>query len=120
MSEYILSIKDLKLDVYIGVSEQERAATQLILVDMSIKFSSKPRAMDIDSIEGTICYDNLITSVLSKYNFQEFKTVEYLAGQLQESIKLMLTDGELISLEVHKKPVIKDFHGVASFKVLES
>lgn len=76
--------------------------------------------MATDSIKDTVCYDEIVTKMLKKYNRKEYKTLEYLAGQLHSDIKKQVKSKARIELEVKKRPDIEGFGGFATFEILES
>lgn len=103
-----LILKEIKLDVKLGYSEDERALTQRISVDVKLQFVDMPVACITDNLLDTLCYANLSCDLQRFCNDHSFKLIERLAYQLYQFLKQKITEmtaGKVaIFLCVTKKP----------------
>jgi dihydroneopterin aldolase len=98
-----ISIVDLEVFYCIGVTDEERAAPQrlLITVDMNFDFSS---AAVSDRIEKTINYFELVQKLLKYGEGRSWKLLEKLAANIADMIMAEFKPQAVI-IEVKKFPI---------------
>ncbi len=82
-----LSIRQLRLGVHLGVSEQERIRPQSVEMDARFYFDELPDCAVDDETESFICYDVICNQLLDYVAGKEFRFVEYLALDLHRVIR---------------------------------
>src|SRR6478609_9112326 len=107
-----ISIVDLEVFFCVGVTDEERAKPQrlLISVDMSIDFSV---AAVSDRIEKTINYQDVVNDVLKYGDGRNWKLIEKLATNLAEFI-LARYKPQGVSVEIKKFPIPQAQHVAVS------
>jgi 7,8-dihydroneopterin aldolase/epimerase/oxygenase len=103
-----ISIVDLEVFYCVGVSDQERAHPQrlLLTVDMSVDFTS---AAVSDRIEKTINYQSLADDLMKFGKGRSWKLVEKLASNLADMV-LTQYHPEAVMVEVKKFPIPQARH----------
>jgi 7,8-dihydroneopterin aldolase/epimerase/oxygenase len=101
----MLQIKQLELMVHLGWPEEERKEKQQIYIDIDIFFPEPPKACETDSLDDTICYDELIKKIKHKIDAQSFKLIEHLAKVIYSEIKTAIPVD--IMVHVYKNPNIE-------------
>ena len=102
----MLNIRDYKLNVYIGISPQEKKLKQVILISVKIHFKNLPRAIMTDSINDTLCYHEMCNK-LKIINSSIFLTIEHLCSQVCNLLRLSIKSNSF-ELEVKKFPTINN------------
>jgi FolB domain-containing protein len=110
-----LRINALKLDVFLGWTEQEREQQQSVLVDIHIQFPKVPAACMSDELEDTYCYDNMIKQILQAIGQKHYRLVEHLTHTIYQTIKLSLPNDTLIGVGLTKHPSIDGLTGGVCF-----
>ncbi len=110
-------IKDIKLQLYIGVTQEERSSLQEISINITILQSEKTMACITDEIKDTFCYKELIQSIIERFNGYEVALVERLGQLIYEHTKSMLDGNLKISVTVTKTPQIDNFSGQINFTI---
>ena len=87
MADFFLKLSSLKLDVSLGVSEQERKNRQIIELNIKLCFNQAPTACFTDDINDTLCYDDLCQTIVNYCSNRSFNLIEHLAYQLANLIK---------------------------------
>ena len=103
-----LSLEQLKVPVFLGVSQAERKTKQTIEINLTIWFTELPKACHTDQLEDTICYAQLIDMIKNFCLKKPFCLIEYLGYELYKFLKKTITCSH-INLEIRKKPMI---HGL--------
>lgn len=98
-----INIVDLEVFYQIGVTEEERAKPQrlLITVEMDLDFSS---AVMTDRVEKTINYFEIAQELLKFGEKRSWKLLEKLAANIADHIMLKFRP-EAITVEVKKFPI---------------
>lgn len=105
---YRISLKDISLQVYLGVYDFEQAATQTVTVDVSFDFLEMPAGCISDQVEDVICYA-MVNDVLKKTATKKrYHLIEHLGFELIQSLKKMLTIPADIRLSLHKEPPLNN------------
>lgn len=111
-----LVINNLELDVFLGVTKQERSSRQKISVDIKIFFTNLPKSCATDNIIETECYDRLTKLILNFCHDKEFKLIERLAYQLHNLVLQNLQFAKNLLIKVRKlNPPIKEVKGSTDF-----
>ena len=116
MAKSKLEINGLNLKIKLGLTEQERLKSQNVEFYISIEFQTIPKACNSDTIEETICYDNLVKLIQNFCEGKEFKLIEYLCNSLYQYLKTIYLEHQ-IKLKICKKPPIKEIHGQCCFSI---
>ena len=97
-----ISVVDLEVFYCIGISEEERAAPQrlLITVDLSYDFASAALS---DRLEKTINYQALVDKLLKFGHERSWKLLERLATQVADAIMAEFQP-QAVTVEVKKFP----------------
>lgn len=103
-----LSLKQLKVPVYLGASREERETKQEIEINLDIMFYALPKACTTDQLKDTICYATLVDAIKIFCLKKPFRMIEHLSYELYKFIKKTLPCS-CIRLEVRKKPQV---HGL--------
>lgn len=113
----IISIDSLNIKAHIGLTEEERAKPQDIMVHVKLYLPKIPDACLNDNIDDTICYFKICKIIKSFCRDTECKLLEYLTYQLYMQIRASLNKDVKIRIRTDKcKPPIKDLCGAASFE----
>jgi 7,8-dihydroneopterin aldolase/epimerase/oxygenase len=98
-----ISIVDLEIHCCVGLTDEERAAPQrlLVTIDMNFDFSSASLS---DRIEKTINYHTLAQRVLKFGDGRSWKLIEKLVANLADSILAEFRPQD-VTVEVKKFPI---------------
>jgi 7,8-dihydroneopterin aldolase/epimerase/oxygenase len=106
-----LALKNLKLEVILGVSDEERSRSQIVILDLELAFKKLPSACFSDDLADTICYSELIAKIKQFCKNKSFHLIEYLGAQLYDFIKNIITQPVAINLSIQKTPAIEGLGG---------
>ena len=106
----VISIKDIHLAMSIGVTEIERDTKQDLYLDISYKVPLSK----FDSIESTVCYDTIITTLIDYCSKMQFQLIETVVKEVYLFLKESYPDN-LFEITLKKKPKIKSFSGYVLF-----
>lgn len=81
----LVTIRGLRVATHIGVTEEERAAAQGVLVDLAVEMSLDAAARE-DDLEQTLDYDALIEDVVAAAADGERRLLERFAADLCDLI----------------------------------
>jgi len=111
-----MTLNQFLLSVNLGWPTSERAKTQIVAIDITLKFQNPPKACDSDQLADTYCYHQL-TEILKNGTYNKtFRLLEYLTKELYYLTKNYLGDNILINIKATKKtPGIKNLIGGVSF-----
>lgn len=113
-----LEIQQLRLRIYFGVGEEERASLQDINLNITINFSNLPESCKSDDINDALCYDNLTKEIQKFCSNNEFYLIENLSFKLYNYIKKnFLNPKDKIKLQVCKHPPIDSIKGQCCFTI---
>lgn len=115
----IVRIDDAPTQVHLGVSEQERAAVQEILVSVALTIARAPAAIGRDRIADTVDYDRVISYIRDQMPASPAKLIETLCDRLIAhcfALSAEITEVEIVI----KKPSVLRGQGVASVSVRRS
>lgn len=110
-----LSIRALRIPVYIGWPEQERKKLQPIEVSVDIYLKRMPKACSSDELQDAICYDELCTAIRTHCKTESYRLVEALCFGLYTVLKEKIPGNSDLWVEVTKlKPPVRGLRA-ASF-----
>lgn len=81
-----LSIKDLRLWVHLGCSDEEKAHPQAISVTLKLYFIKAPLGIITDELTDSICYFQITELVQNTVSEKSFNLVEHLTYKIREAI----------------------------------
>jgi len=103
-----LSLKQLKVSVFLGASQEERDTKQEIEINLDIMFHSLPKACMTDQLKDTFCYATLVDKLKVFCLKKPFRLIEHLGYELYQFVKQTLKNVD-INLEIKKRPPV---HGL--------
>lgn len=113
-----ISVSALVLNLYLGWSQAERNQLQSVEVDIKIRPEITPIACINDSLEGTICYDQVCTAVTSKFENTTHKLIESLGYQIYKTVQQTCSTNCKIQVSLLKpSPPIEQLKKGARFTV---
>lgn len=112
----LLDLGSLELMMRIGVSDEERATPQKILIKINLDVSHMLTSISDDDINSTICYDTLLNKIYEYVIQKEFKLIETLALEVNSFIKKQFPFIKN-SVKVIKWPKVNNLAGSVSFTV---
>ncbi len=89
MSLYKLSIKDLRLWVYLGCSDEERTNKQMVSINIKLIFANPPAGVTTDNLSDTICYFQLVELIENYLLQRNFNLLEHLTLNIH---KILITN----------------------------
>ena len=98
-----ISIVDLEIHCSVGLTDEERAAPQRLLVTIDINFDFSSAALS-DRIEKTINYHTVAQRILKFGEGRNWKLIEKLAANLADMILAEFRPQE-VTVEVKKFPI---------------
>src|SRR5687768_7549006 len=108
-----ISITGLKVAAHIGVTEEERARPQTLVVNLELEADLR-RAGASDDLDDTVDYDNLATSVAGLIRESETKLVESLAEKVASHVcASKKVDRVTVELMKESPPVAEDVGPIA-------
>ncbi len=113
---YTLTLKQYRIDVFLGVDECERQKKQSVFCDIFIYFEDRPLACTSDNLSDTICYDELLKIISNSVGDQQFKLIEKLAKFIFDIIKTNVKYKHKLSVTIYK-PNPRQKLGCAVFTV---
>jgi dihydroneopterin aldolase len=111
-----LSIKNYKLPVFLGWSDQERQYEQTVLINVDIYFMHPPKACDSDHLGDTVCYHTLLDLIHDKINTRHFRLIEHLAQTIFRLIEPSLPKQTRLAVTITKQPNIEGLSNGVSFR----
>ena len=115
-----LSIKDLRLWVHLGCSDEEKANPQAISVTLKLYFTKPPLGTTTDKLADSICYFQITELVQNTVSKRSFNLVEHLTYTIREDLYKHLESigyGDVtLKVTVDKlSPPVPNLHGGVSF-----
>jgi dihydroneopterin aldolase len=99
----VIAIDDLRVDARVGVTDDERAKPQSLLVSLEIKLDLA-RAAARDDLSDTIDYDWLATAVADLIRRDEAYLLEHLAGKVADLVSAV-KGVQGVTVEIAKESV---------------
>jgi dihydroneopterin aldolase len=115
-----LRIHRLELDVRLGCEAEERATTQKVELDATLRFATTPAACRTDRLADTVCYAELGEIARALASAREYRLVEHLGHELYAAFRDRLPDDARLELVVRKvAPPVPGLLGGVSFAIEE-
>ena len=111
-----LSISGVSLNLYLGVSERERANKHNVRVDVKINLKTIPEDTFTDNLEDTYCYNKVYDLIINSLNGSTHKLIEHLGMEVMKIIG-SIVKASLIEVTVIKLPKMGSFDGDVSFSL---
>lgn len=113
-----MKIQNLRLEVRLGCSTEERSVPQEVGVSVELRFSEVPRGTVSDDLKDTVCYAKISEALRAHIKGREFCLVEKMAADFREILKPMIEGRAEISLSVHKvRPPIDGLLGGVEYRI---
>ena len=114
----ILEINRLMLSVHLGCLAEERVRPQEVAVSLTMTFENGVLALQSDRLADSICYQELCNNIKAVVVGKEYHTLEHLAFQIGQALRLKLGDSVGAELTVHKlKPPIESLADGVSLRL---
>lgn len=112
-----LRITGIAVPVRLGWSTAERATPQQVIVDLALRFQSRPGACRSDRLDDTVDYGLLVQRIVDTAAAAEYRLLEHLAAALIGALQPTLPPGIALAVTVTKRPPIPSIQGGASFRI---
>lgn len=113
----VLSIKDLAIDINLGVPEEERAKKQRVFLTVNIDCNYSDSDLGADDYNKVKCYDSIICEIYNKLEGKEFHLIESLNLFILQILEKGFTGDAKISLRILKRPIIKGIERSIEFEL---
>ena len=101
----LIVIRDLEVEARVGVTEEERATPQTLLVDLEIVVDLSIAAVN-DDLDSTLDYGMVIQEIGELVRGSDTKLLETLAGRIADRIATMqLVRGVTVEVTKRNPPV---------------
>jgi 7,8-dihydroneopterin aldolase/epimerase/oxygenase len=108
----VIRIRGLRAKTRIGVTEEERGAEQVVIINIDIR-ADLTRPGETDDLADTIDYDSTITEVVALVRAGERKLLEHLAEEIGGLItRNKNVKGVTVEIAKENLPVDEDVDGV--------
>ena len=105
---YMMTLKSISLDVYLGVYANEQLTAKNIDVDISLRFLEMPGGCISDKIADVICYEMINNVLKTTVKKKRYHLIEHLTLELIRAVNQILTVPADIYLSVHKNPPLNN------------
>lgn len=90
--ESALKIKDLRIWVNLGCSEEEKFHPQAVSVDICVYFAGKQKFLASDDIKDAFCYKNCAEKIMDSIKGRPFNLIESLCTEIHRVTKNLLKE----------------------------
>ena len=111
-----LELKDLLLNLHLGITKQEQLNKQPVYIDISIENNTPPLGCETDNIKNTLCYDDLSKTITESCSIKTYNLIEHLCQDIVDIIKIKVQNKTKISVTVKKSPPIENL-ALAKFSI---
>ena len=112
-----IQLDELEIQLHLGVSEDERATIQSVLISLVFDFLSLPGSTSSDLISGTVNYSSLSKLLKSEFNGSNIKTIEYMGFRAFNLVSEEIDQVGRLTLSIRKFPSISGLKGGALFEL---
>jgi FolB domain-containing protein len=113
---HALRIQDLRYQLRLGLSREERERPQEVGVTVEFRFLATPSGVFSDTLDGTICYAALNDALARHFHGKEYCLVEKVAGEVFLISRELSRGRARVAVAVHKrKPPVENLAGGAVF-----
>ena len=110
-----LTLKDLRVLVHLGCTEQERANSQPVDVSVVIQWPELPKGALTDQLEDTVCYAKVAETIQSVATRKPYALIEALGAAISTELKSFVTGS--FRVKIHKlHPPVDQLRGGALFE----
>ncbi len=111
-----LRLNDLRLEVHLGWTDEERARPQPVEATVFIRFPKILSACKTDNLADTACYAHICEAIEAAVREKPFKLIERLAFELHAATIACLPEGARACVELTKiEAPVKNLLGGATF-----
>lgn len=115
-----LFLKDIALNIHLGVTAEEREKPQPINIDLSIRYkNTMPIGCHTDDLHDTVDYAAIVQEINAFCAKREFCLIEYLCFELHLLIKSLIPATTKLNLSIKKKPAHLNLGG-SGFTISDS
>jgi len=109
----LVTVRGLRVTTQIGVTEEERAQPQNVLIDVTIELSGEAAA-NSDDLDHTVDYNDLVTEVEALAAGGERRLLERLAGEICDLVlRRYGVPGVTVEVAKESPPVTQDVAGIS-------
>ena len=112
-----IQLDELEIQLHLGVSQEERAEIQSVLISLAFEFSSLPESTSSDLISGTVNYSSLSKLIKSEFNGSNIKTIEYMGFRAFNLVSEDIDQVGRLTLSIRKFPSISGLKRGALFEL---
>jgi len=112
-----IQLDELEIQLHLGVSEDERATIQSVLISLVFDFLSIPESTSSDLISGTVNYSSLSKLLKGEFNGSNIKTIEHMGFRAFNLISEKIDQTGRLTLSIRKFPSISGLKGGALFEL---
>lgn len=112
---------EVKVGVYLGVTEEERASLQYIDIRFEFQNTGVQECMVDDNANDYVCYQKVVQSIFNKFYKKEVRLLEYICYEVYKLIKLHLSVESKINVCVQKqcKNIVEGHDARANCRYIE-
>lgn len=96
-------LREIPTHVFLGITEEEKAAKQTVLTSLSFEFDPAP-AIKTDDIDQTVDYEEIYNFIQNFPRNQRFNLIERLHSELLSALKQEFPDIKNLHLRIEKFP----------------
>jgi len=113
----LLRVQALEVPIHLGCLEDERAATQLIRIDLEIAFPTPPEACRTDELADSVDYGELAEVLRVTAAARPYKMLEHFAATALGAVRERVDRSIGVAIVVTKYPAIEGLAGGVSFTI---
>lgn len=115
-----LRIENLRLDVHLGCTAEERAVPQEVRVTVEFRFHEPPAGLLTDELRDTICYAEVSQWIGEVARARHYQLVEKLAGDIYLKVSERTRGLAACAMSIHKvKPPVDNLLGGTVYRLGE-
>jgi dihydroneopterin aldolase len=112
-----LRVQALEVPVHLGCLDDERAATQLIRIDVEISFPTAPEACRTDQLADSVNYDTIAAVLRATAADRPYRMLEHFAAVVLGAVRQRVDRSIGLAIVVTKYPAIEGLTGGVSFTI---
>ncbi|MEM6811885.1 MAG: dihydroneopterin aldolase, partial [Pseudomonadota bacterium] len=109
---YSIFVKELSLEMFIGVLEQEKQNKQNVLVSAELEISTNRTSWKNDQIENTVSYGDIVNLIKKLASEDHINLVETFADKIITNCFDHSQAIQSVSVEIHKTEIIENTSSV--------
>jgi 7,8-dihydroneopterin aldolase/epimerase/oxygenase len=110
-----IHLRRLELPIHLGWPDDERAATQVVWVDLEIRFTEAPAAVRTDELSDSLDYGLLAEALRSVAAARPYRLLEHFSAVALAAVRERVSPAIGLRLVVTKFPSIEGLAGGVSF-----